>query len=49
VDVNDRARHRPLAEISHDVNIARAERERADAQLAQVLAKLGLNHQERDA
>lgn len=49
VDVNDHILHRPLAEISRDVNTARAERERADAQLAQVLAQLGLNHQERDA
>jgi type I restriction enzyme M protein len=49
VDVNDRAHHRPLAEITRDVNTARAERERADAQLAQVLAQLGLNHQERGA
>jgi type I restriction enzyme M protein len=43
VEVNDRAQHRPISEILADLAAARAERERADAELAVVLAKLGLN------
>lgn len=42
VAVNDRATHRPLAEILADLAVARAERERADAALSDVLAALGL-------
>jgi type I restriction enzyme M protein len=42
VDVNDRAEHRPLAEILADLAKARAERERADATLNAILASLGL-------
>lgn len=42
VDVNDRVKHRPLADILADLETARAERERADAELAEVLSKLGL-------
>ncbi len=42
VDVNDRVKHRPLADILADLDAARAERERADAELAEVLSKLGL-------
>jgi type I restriction enzyme M protein len=42
VEVNDQAQHRPIAEILADLAAARAERERADAALAEVLAKLGL-------
>jgi type I restriction enzyme M protein len=43
VEVNDRAQHRPLSEILADLAVARTERERADAELESVLAKLGLN------
>jgi len=39
--VNDRVEHRPLEEILADLAAARAERERADAALEEVLAKLG--------
>ncbi len=42
VAVNDRAVHRPLAEILADLAEACAERERADAALSDVLAALGL-------
>ena len=41
VMVNDRVEHRPLEEILADLAAARAERERADAALEEVLAKLG--------
>jgi type I restriction enzyme M protein len=43
VEVNDRVQHRPLVDILADLAVARAERERADAELAGVLAKLGLD------
>ncbi|MFN7947011.1 MAG: class I SAM-dependent DNA methyltransferase [Blastocatellia bacterium] len=43
VEVNDRVTHRPLSEILADLKAARLERERADAELNEVLAKLGLN------
>lgn len=43
VDINDRIQHRPMSEILADLAVARAEREQADAKLADVLAKLGLN------
>jgi type I restriction enzyme M protein len=43
VEVNDKVHHRPLAEILADLVHARAERERADSKLAEVLAKLGLD------
>jgi len=42
VEVNDRAQHRPLAAILADLHEARIERERADAALNDVLAKLTL-------
>ncbi|HKT39232.1 MAG TPA: N-6 DNA methylase, partial [Ktedonobacterales bacterium] len=42
VEVADRVEHRPLSEILADLAVARAERERADAALAETLAKLGL-------
>lgn len=42
VEVADRAEHRPLPDILADLATARAERERADAGLAETLAKLGL-------
>ncbi len=42
VEVNDRATHRPLGEILVDLDAARAERERADAALSDVLTRLGL-------
>lgn len=42
VEVNDKVQHRPLAEILADLAIARAERERADAELATVLERLSL-------
>ena len=43
VEINDRATHRPLAAILADLHTARLERERADAALAEVLHKLGLD------
>ncbi len=42
VEVSDRATHRDLADILADLRVARDERERADAALAEVLAQLGL-------
>ena len=42
VEVGERATHRDLAEILADLRAAREERERADAALAEVLGKLGL-------
>jgi type I restriction enzyme M protein len=42
VEVNEREKHRPIAEILRDLEKARAERERADGELAEVLNKLGL-------
>ena len=42
VTVADRATHRPLEEILADIARAREERERADAELARVLERLGL-------
>jgi type I restriction enzyme M protein len=41
VEVGERARHRPLGEILADLEAARAERERADAELRSILSKLG--------
>lgn len=42
VEVNDREKHRPMLEILSDLKQARAERERADDVLAEVLRKLKL-------
>ncbi len=42
VEINEREKHRPIPEILADLARARAERERADTELAKVLAKLGL-------
>ena len=42
VEVNEREKHRPIAEILRDLEAARAERERADGELAEVLGKLEL-------
>jgi type I restriction enzyme M protein len=42
VEVADRIQHRPLPEILADLAAARAERERADAELERILAGLGL-------
>lgn len=42
VEVADRIEHRPLPEILADLATARAERERADSALEQVLTDLGL-------
>ncbi len=42
VEVNEREKHRAIAEILADLEKARAERERADGELAEVLGKLGL-------
>jgi type I restriction enzyme M protein len=47
VEVTDRARHRPLAEILTDLAVARAECERADAELAGVLGRLRLDREAR--
>lgn len=43
VEINDKVQHRPLNEILADLEIARAEREHADAELFEVLATLKLN------
>jgi len=43
VEVGDRAQHRPLPEILADLTAARTARERVDAELAEVLARLGLS------
>jgi type I restriction enzyme M protein len=40
VEVNDKVTHRPISEILMDLEIARSEREKADKDLAEVLAKL---------
>jgi type I restriction enzyme M protein len=42
VEINDRTTHRSLDAILADLNTARTERERADAELTSVLGKLGL-------
>ena len=42
VEVNERVKHRPIAEILRDLEAARAERERADAELADIFANLGI-------
>jgi type I restriction enzyme M protein len=47
VEVNDKVQHRPLADILADLAVARVEREQADAELADVLAKLGLDREVR--
>lgn len=46
VDVGERVTHRPLSEILADLCEAKAERERADAHLSAVLARLGVGAQE---
>jgi type I restriction enzyme M protein len=43
VEVNDKVTHRPISEILMDLEVARSEREKADKDLAEVLAKLNLN------
>lgn len=43
VEVGKRMAHRPLGDILADLDVARVEREQADAQLAQVLLRLGLH------
>ncbi len=43
VAVGDEVKHRPLSEILADLRVARMEREQADAELAVVLTKLGLD------
>jgi type I restriction enzyme M protein len=43
VEVNDRVQHRPLTAIVADLHAAAVERQKADAELADVLGKLGLN------
>jgi len=40
VEINEREKHRPIAEILADLETARAERERADRELKEVLSKL---------
>jgi len=42
VEINDKKKHRPIPEILADLSSARAERERADEDLAKVLARLSL-------
>jgi type I restriction enzyme M protein len=41
VEVNDRVKHRPLAEILADLQAARVEREKADKELSTVLSSIG--------
>ncbi|MCZ7568855.1 MAG: SAM-dependent methyltransferase [Ardenticatenaceae bacterium] len=43
VSINDKVKHRPLGEILADLRDARREREQADVELAEILARLGLN------
>src|SRR5262249_28976613 len=43
VEINDKLHHRPLSEILVELRAARTECERADVELAAVLAKLGLD------
>jgi type I restriction enzyme M protein len=43
VEINDKVHHRPLEEILADLGLARAERERADTALSEVLTKLDLD------
>lgn len=43
VEVNDKVQHRPMVDILADLAVARAVRERADAELVSALAKLGLD------
>jgi type I restriction enzyme M protein len=45
VEVNEREKHRAIAEILRDLEKARAERERADAELDKILAGLGVEGQ----
>ncbi len=45
VEVNDAAEHRPLREIITDLAAARAERERADYKLSEILKKLAVDEQ----
>jgi type I restriction enzyme M protein len=42
VGVGERMTHEPVSEILADLDVAKAEREQADAHLADVLARLGL-------
>lgn len=46
VDISEKVKHRPLPEIMADLRAARAERERADAELTDVLVKLGLDRRD---
>lgn len=41
VEITDRTKHRPLPEILKDLTTARTARERADVQMAEILAKIG--------
>ena len=43
VEVNDKVKYRSLGDILADLAIARSEREHADAELTNILSKLGLN------
>jgi type I restriction enzyme M protein len=43
VDINDKAKHRPISEILADLDVTRAERERSDEVLTKILVKIGLN------
>jgi len=45
VEINEREKHRPIAEILADLETARAERERADAELAKILNILRIEAQ----
>jgi type I restriction enzyme M protein len=42
VEINEREKHRPITEILRDIEAARAERERADEALNEILDKLGI-------
>ena len=45
MEINEREKHRPIAEILADLETARAERERADAELAKILNILRIEAQ----
>lgn len=42
VDINDKVKHRPLKDILADLELAKAEREKADYELLEILRKFGL-------
>jgi type I restriction enzyme M protein len=45
VDINDKAKYRPISEILTDLRIASKEREKADEELSKLLLRLGMNNE----